>query len=233
MSSYPVAYFKYIGLAMLSSPSWYVGYSAQLDPTTSAMYIQHHSPCTSRALYYTTLVDNSDEDLDWWDAIIASQSEGYVLGVEEVDKLYLPNLIYVATPVTLSEAYLVIAELTPLVNPHHLDTVNNPFYTDRLSDSSSAQTNFHPPTSNTVLLEIRPHKEGESGSSLLHFTAANGNLEIVSFLLPTLFTLSTSQDNITDILNYRDYTVNMVLTSPHRTRIAGAWGACGGTMGIG
>ncbi|KAL4895986.1 ankyrin repeat-containing domain protein [Aspergillus ambiguus] len=62
-------------------------------------------------------------------------------------------------------------------------------------------------------IDAEPEAEGGTGSCLLHFPAANGNLEIVSHLLSILKDASAklSQDQITAVVNHRNHSGNTPL----------------------
>ncbi|EHA23892.1 hypothetical protein ASPNIDRAFT_127450, partial [Aspergillus niger ATCC 1015] len=99
------------------------------------------------------------------------------------------------------------------------DTIDDLIYSARageLQDLQTDLTTLATQTSTTpahiiaAAIDTAPQEEGGSGSSLLHYPAANGNLEILTYLLTTLTTLP-SRDEINKILNHRNYSGNTPL----------------------
>ncbi|KAL4868548.1 ankyrin repeat-containing domain protein [Aspergillus spectabilis] len=64
-------------------------------------------------------------------------------------------------------------------------------------------------------IDAEPEEEGGSGSCLLHFPAANGNIEILSHLLTVLLSSSAtsqiSKEDIQKVLNHRNHSGNTPL----------------------
>ncbi|BCR94795.1 uncharacterized protein AKAW2_11841A [Aspergillus luchuensis] len=99
------------------------------------------------------------------------------------------------------------------------DTIDDLIYSARageLQDLQTDLTTLATQTSTTpahiiaAAIDTAPQEEGGSGSSLLHYPAANGNLEILTYLLTTLTTLP-SRPEITKVLNHRNYSGNTPL----------------------
>ncbi|GKZ32186.1 hypothetical protein AbraIFM66950_001379 [Aspergillus brasiliensis] len=99
------------------------------------------------------------------------------------------------------------------------DTIDDLIYSARAGELQDLQTDLSTLATQTsttpahiiaAAIDTAPQEEGGSGSNLLHYPAANGNLEILTYLLTTLTTLP-SQDEIKKILNHRNYSGNTPL----------------------
>ncbi|OJJ72439.1 hypothetical protein ASPBRDRAFT_124284, partial [Aspergillus brasiliensis CBS 101740] len=99
------------------------------------------------------------------------------------------------------------------------DTIDDLIYSARAGELQDLQTDLSTLATQTsttpahiiaAAIDTAPQEEGGSGSNLLHYPAANGNLEILTYLLTTLTTLP-SQDDIKKILNHRNYSGNTPL----------------------
>ncbi|OOF94798.1 hypothetical protein ASPCADRAFT_208457 [Aspergillus carbonarius ITEM 5010] len=105
--------------------------------------------------------------------------------------------------------------LPPTLTP---DTIDDLIYSARAGDlpslqtdltTLSTQTNSSPALIIAAAIDTAPAEEGGSGSSLLHYPAANGNLDILIYLLTHLRELPASE--ATKILNHRNYSGNTPL----------------------
>ncbi|PWY63757.1 ankyrin, partial [Aspergillus eucalypticola CBS 122712] len=99
------------------------------------------------------------------------------------------------------------------------DTIDDLIYSARAGELQDLQTDLTTLATRTsttpahiiaAAIDTAPQEEGGSGSSLLHYPAANGNLEILTYLLTTLTTLP-SLPEITKVLNHRNYSGNTPL----------------------
>ncbi|PYH70053.1 ankyrin [Aspergillus vadensis CBS 113365] len=99
------------------------------------------------------------------------------------------------------------------------DTIDDLIYSARAGELQDLQTDLTTLATQTstspahiiaAAIDTAPQEEGGSGSSLLHYPAANGNLEILTYLLTTLTTLP-SRPEITKVLNHRNYSGNTPL----------------------
>ncbi|RAK98939.1 ankyrin repeat domain-containing protein [Aspergillus ibericus CBS 121593] len=98
------------------------------------------------------------------------------------------------------------------------DTIDDLIYSARAGDlptlesdltTLSTQTSSTPALIIASAIDSLPAEEGGSGSSLLHYPAANGNIEILSYLLTHLTQLPAP--TATKILNHRNYSGNTPL----------------------
>ncbi|PYI06112.1 ankyrin [Aspergillus sclerotiicarbonarius CBS 121057] len=98
------------------------------------------------------------------------------------------------------------------------DTIDDLIYSARAGDlpalqtdlsTLSTQTNSTPGQIIAAAIDTLPAEEGGSGSSLLHYPAANGNLEILTYLLTHLTQLPSAEAH--KILNHRNYSGNTPL----------------------
>ncbi|KAL3481809.1 ankyrin repeat-containing domain protein [Aspergillus californicus] len=74
------------------------------------------------------------------------------------------------------------------------------------SDLSSLSTQYSVPQSVIIAaaIDAEPEEEGGSGACLLHYPAANGNLEILTYLLKTLTSTSPAASEPSPSLKYED-----------------------------
>ncbi|KAL4883044.1 hypothetical protein BJY04DRAFT_216757 [Aspergillus karnatakaensis] len=103
------------------------------------------------------------------------------------------------------------------------DSIDDLIYSARAGDLESLQSDLstlsaqHSVPQSTIIasaIDTSPAEEGGSGSCLLHYPAANGNIEILSHLLNVLTSspaTELSKEEIQKVLNHRNYSGNTAL----------------------
>ncbi|KAH8702233.1 ankyrin repeat-containing domain protein, partial [Talaromyces proteolyticus] len=105
----------------------------------------------------------------------------------------------------------------PAPVPLSFEAIDDLIYSARLGDIPSLKsditkysTEHNVPASSIIrsALDTEPESDGGTGACLLHWPAANGNVELLNYLLSVLGEESTE---LASFLNYRNYTGNTPL----------------------
>ncbi|KAH8423581.1 ankyrin repeat-containing protein [Aspergillus melleus] len=100
------------------------------------------------------------------------------------------------------------------------DTIDDLIYDARAGDLDSLKTTISelsaslqctPAQIVAATVDAAPEAEGGTGCCLLHYPAANGNLEILTYLLTTLTTQPSDQTTTQSILNHKNHSGNTPL----------------------
>ncbi|KAL2866257.1 ankyrin repeat domain-containing protein [Aspergillus lucknowensis] len=104
------------------------------------------------------------------------------------------------------------------------DSIDDLIYSARAGDLEALQSDLssfsvqHSVPQSVIIasaIDTEPEDEGGTGSCLLHFPAANGNLEILSHLLTILLSAPSSselsKEDVTAVVNHRNYSGNTPL----------------------